>query len=282
MLVRGLLLLLASFPMAAQSSPAPSNTDSAPPLTYELVAIHKSKPEAHGYDMNNTPEGFIARNINLRQLLSEAYGFSFGDLLKEQIVGVPAWAESQGFDINAKVDPGNLEQLKALRKAETMAADIAAMVQHKPSPDMRMLQHLVEEYFHLKMHYEQRVMSVYTLTVAKGGAKMKLANPKDPEHGSLGWHRGKLTGENVPPDFIALVLTREVGRPIVNHTNLPGQYDFEMTYAPDTGAKISSATEDAGPSIFTALNEQLGLKLVPAKEPVWIIVVDQVEMPGDN
>jgi uncharacterized protein (TIGR03435 family) len=281
MLARGLLLLLASLPLTAQTGVAPSSTD-APPLTYELVAIHKSKPDANaGWGINNTPEGFIANAINLHQLLSEAYGFSFFELLKEQIVGLPGWAQSQHFDINAKVDVSNVEQLKALRKADTMAVEVEAMLHHKPTPEMLMLQHLVEENFHIKMHYEQRVMPVYGLTVAKGGPRMKVASPQDPEHGSMNFDNGKFTAENVPPDFMTFVLTHEVGRPVVNQTNLPDRYDFEMNYAPENGGKISSP-DDTCPSIFTALNEQLGLKLVPAKEPVWIIVVDHIEMPADN
>jgi uncharacterized protein (TIGR03435 family) len=278
MLARGFLLLCISLPVIAQTTAAPPTTDTAKPLTYELVAIHKSKPNAQGYDLDDTPEGFVAKAINLRELLSEAYGFTFGELLKEQIEGLPGWGDSQRFDISAKVDVSNLEQLKAIRKAETRAAFIEAMVHHEPPPEMQMRQHLMEQYFHLKMHYEQRVMPVYALTVARGGLKMAAATPKDPEHSSMELNNGKFNGKNVPLDFIVFVLTRDVGRPVVNQTNLSGRYDFELNYAPDE----KTSGDDPRPSIFTALTEQMGLKLLPSKAPVWIIVIDHVEMPVDN
>ena len=136
MLARGLVLLLASFPTIAQTAAAPSGAVAATSLSYELVAIHKSKPDARGYDTNNTPEGMTASTINLRELLSEAYGFTFGELLKEQIEGLPSWGESQRFDINAKVDVSNLEQLKAMRKATTMAVELDDMVHRRPTPEI--------------------------------------------------------------------------------------------------------------------------------------------------
>jgi uncharacterized protein (TIGR03435 family) len=215
-------------------------------------------------------------------LLSEAYGFSFLTLPKDQYVGLPSWAESQRFAINAKVDPGNVEKLQAIRKAQTMTVEIDAMVHRRPTPDMQMLQQLLQEHFHLKMHYEKRTVPVYVLTVAKGGTKMAVAHPKDPEQGSMSFDNGKFTGENVPADFIPFVLSLEVERPVVNQTNLSGAYDFAMTYTPQIQIKITGPTDETAPSVFTALTEQMGLKLVPDKQPVWVIVVDHIEMPADN
>ena len=278
---RGVLLLCLSLSALAQTSGVPAGKEDAPALSYELVSVHRSKPDAQGYNLDNTPEGVTARAINLRQLLSEAFGFTFGELLDEQIVGLPSWGKSQRFEIQAKVDDADVERLKAVRKADTMAVWGRSMVERKPTIETAMLQQVVQERFHLKMHYEQRTLSVYAMTVAKGGVKMTVAKPKDPEHGSMGASEGKLSGENVPPDFLGFVLAPAVGRPVVNRTNLTGQYDFAMTYTPDGGTKPTDAA-DTAPSLFTALDEQMGIKLVSAREPVWVIVVDHVEMPSEN
>ena len=276
-----ILLLCTSLTAAAQAGTAPANVVESTPLSYELVSIHPSKPDATGYDMNNTSNGITARAINLRQLLSEAFGYTLGELLREQIVNLPKWGETQRFDIQAKVDNSDVERLQAARKAETMAVWVRSMVDRKPTADTAMLQQLVTERFLLKMHYEQRPMSVFAMTAARGGLKMAPAKPADPNHGSLSASNGKTTGTNVPLNFLTFLLTPEVGRPVVNRIDLPGGYDFAMTYTPGSGTNASTAT-DAGPSIFTALDEQLGIKLVSAREPVWVIVIDQVEMPSDN
>ena len=280
MLLRPFLLLFASMTAAAQA-PVLLPESGATALSYELVSIHTSKPDARGYDLNNTPSGVTASAINLRQLLSEGFGFTFGELLQEQIISVPKWAETQRFDIQAKVDDSNVERLGAARKAETMAVWVRSMVERKPTTETAMLQQLVTDRFHLKFHYEQRVMGVFAMTIAKGGVKMAVAHPKDPEHGSMNAGEGKLSGENVPPGFLTFLLTREVGRPVVDRTGLTQGYDFSMTYTHDAGMNASAAP-DSGPSVFTALEEQLGIKLVNAREPVWVIVVDHVEMPSGN
>ena len=278
---RILLVACVSLSAAAQTPSAPLHEAEAAPLTYELVSIHKSRPDAQGYDLNNTPAGINAHAINLRELLSEAFGFTFGEMLEEQITGMPSWGQTQRFDIQAKVDDSDVERLKAARKAETMAVVVKSMVERRPTTETAMLQQLVQDRFHLSMHYEQRTMPVYAMTVSKGGVKMTAAHPKNPDHGSMNVSNGTLTGENVPPGFITFLLTREVRRPVVNRTDLPGAYDFAMTYTPEAGMKKSTATDDA-PFIFTALDEQLGIKLVRAKEPVWVIVIDHVEMPSEN
>ncbi len=147
---------------------------------------------------------------------------------------------------------------------------------------MVMLQRLLEDRFQLKVHYEQRVMSMFEMTVAKGGMRMKAAHPADPEHGSVGMSNGKMTGDNVPLSFIALCLPLEsdTGRPVADRTGATGNYDFELHWSAmdskDNGA------DGSAPSVFTAIQEQMGLKLSSAKGPVWVVVVDRAEMPSEN
>jgi uncharacterized protein (TIGR03435 family) len=139
-----------------------------------------------------------------------------------------------------------------------------------------MLQAMLADRFALKAHRETRDLPIYELTVAKSGSKMKQTTP-DSSGGSANYASGKVTAHQISIESVAANLSFAVGRVIVNKTGLEGGYDFALDYAPD-GADAS----DTRPSIFTALEEQLGLKLEPARGPVDVIVVDQIERPTAN
>ena len=172
-------------------------------------------------------------------------------------------------------------KLKDMTKAETMMVEVQQIVSRTPTFRMVMLQRLLEDRFHLKVHYEQRVMPLYEMTVAKGGIRMKTAHPDDPEHGSLSMSNGKLEGDNVPMAFIPAVFALELERPVEDKTSTGGNFDFQLHWTGMGEAESNSANESA-PSIFTAVQEQMGLKLQPGKGPVWVIVVDHAEMPSEN
>jgi uncharacterized protein (TIGR03435 family) len=161
---------------------------------------------------------------------------------------------------------------------------VQQIVSRTPSFRMAMLQRLLEDRFQLKVHYEQRTMPLYEMTVAKGGVRMKVAHPADPEHGSFGFIDGKqwgLKAENVPMAFIPVIFAMELERPVEDKTSTDANFDFELQYA-RTGASESKSADESAPSLFTAVQEQLGLKLQPGKGPVWVIVVDHAEMPSEN
>jgi uncharacterized protein (TIGR03435 family) len=139
-----------------------------------------------------------------------------------------------------------------------------------------MLQALLADRFALKAHHETKDLPIYELTVAKGGAKMKKT-AADGYGGNAKYASGKVTAHEISVESLAANLSFTLGRKIVNKTGLDGGYDFTLDYAPD-GADAS----DPRPSIFTALEEQLGLKLLPAKGPVDVIVVDHIERPTAN
>jgi bla regulator protein blaR1 len=153
------------------------------------------------------------------------------------------------------------------------------------------LQSLLADRFQLRQHAEMKQLPVYLLEVAKGGPKLKVsANSSDVSGGpKLG--TGFLAGNQTDVPFLAQTLSQMVGRPILDRTGLSGKYDFELTWTPDQ----SSATNAVGgvapplavadsdrPNIFTALQEQLGLKLDPSRAPVTVIVVDHIETPSAN
>jgi uncharacterized protein (TIGR03435 family) len=204
-------------------------------------------------------------------------------LTGQQLIGEPGWAKAELFDIHAKVDSENVEKLKALKKAETMVVFEEEMATRSPALEMMMMQRLLEDRFQLKMHYEQHLMPVFEMSVAKGGVRMKTAHPVDPEHGSIGMSNGKLTGDNVPMHFIALMLPlqSDIGRPVVDKTGATGNYDLELHWSTMEDS-IDSGKDASAPAIFTALQEQMGLKLKSDKGPVWVVVVDHAELPSEN
>ncbi|SFS04469.1 soil-associated protein, TIGR03435 family [Granulicella pectinivorans] len=262
----------------AQTAGFTPRPDAAQIPSYELVSIHKTPDANSGMSNNDQPDGLTITGMTLRGLIAEAYGFSLGALNKQQLTGAPPWADTQRFDLHAKVDSDDVPKIKELTKAETMMVAVRQIVSRTPTYRMLMLQRLLEDRFQLKIHYEQKVMSLYEMTIAKGGVRMKVAHPADPENGTMSWNPGKLTGQNAPMPFIPVIFAMVLERPVEDKTDTPGNYDFEMHWTPTEGTQQT----DAGPSIFTAAEEQLGLKLHPSKGPVWIIVVDHAEMPSEN
>jgi len=256
-----------------------SNVDQIP--SYELVSIHKAPDRDTPWAIHNDPDGLTATSSRLRSLIAEAYGFSLGQLNDDQLVGAPEWAKTQPFDVRAKVDPANVEKLKGLDKAATMMYEARAMASRTPTFRMVMLQRLLEDRFKLKVHYEQKVMPLYEMTVAKGGVRMAPAHPKDPEHGSMDMDPGKLKGDNVPMSFIPVMFALVLERPVEDKTSISGNFDFELHWSQMTGTQ-GNGTDDSAPSLFTAVQEQMGLKLQPGKGPVWVIVMDHAEMPSEN
>jgi len=128
----------------------------------------------------------------------------------------------------------------------------------------------------LKYHIEKRELPVYELAIAKHGPKMKMSAPG--ESGSSMMSPGKLTAHQFLAISLAGTLSGVVGRVVIDKTGLTGVYDVDLTWAwhdePGSG--------DNGPSIFTALQEQLGLKLEPAKAPIDVVVIDHIERPSEN
>lgn len=140
-----------------------------------------------------------------------------------------------------------------------------------------MLQNLLAQRFHLAAHREVKEVNGYTLLVANGGPKLEAS-----KGGAANGHIGPdgLTARNVPLSALAAILMHTVGAHIVDHTGLKGSYDIHLSFAPDASL---TATDSALPSVFTALQEQLGLKLVAQKVPVEMLVIDRMEkIPTEN
>jgi uncharacterized protein (TIGR03435 family) len=258
--------------------------------------------------MSSAGGRFTASGMTLKMLIQQAY-----DIRDYQISGLPGWASSDRYDINAKA-----ENPKATRDEIKL-----------------MLQSLLAERFNLKMHRETKKLPIYTLVVGKNGPKLKKsefqpgsAQPPNPtmpgDAGApvtvkpgagggisggvavtaraggpggtmMSMRPGGLSAHGVPLSFLVGRLAQALGRPVVDKTGLTGNYDFDLNYAPEEhergmgiegGQKSDSAPAPAGdsgaPSIFTAVQEQLGLKLESAKGPVDVYVIDSVEKPSPN
>jgi uncharacterized protein (TIGR03435 family) len=147
-----------------------------------------------------------------------------------------------------------------------------------------MLQALLADRCHFKAHQETKELPVYDLVIAKGGLKMKEAPPGEQEYyGRSGGSSGlTFTAHAASVQSLAMSLSSDVSRIIVDKTGLgEKKFDFELSWTPDDRRAADNAA-DAGPSIFTALEEQLGLKLVPSRGPVEVLVIDHMERPSPN
>jgi len=201
--------------------------------------------------------GFQAMNISLKGLLAFAY-----DLPETRMIGGPAWIDSDKWDVEAKAGSEVDAQIKA-------ASDDARRAEKQ-----QMVQALLADRFQLTTHHEARELPVYALVVAKGGAKLGAVQENGTSISRANDHIAVQGGDSVGllADQLALVL----GRVVLNQTGLVGRYDLKVKWAREDSADAS------GPSIFTALEEQLGLKLEPRKAPVDVVVVDKVAMPSAN
>ncbi len=252
--------------LAAQSAtaaaPQPATAARAP-LQFEVAAIHPHIPEPHEHNSiwSSPFDGnFNAENISVMTLI--AWAFEMPDT---RILGAPSWTRTTMFNIEAKADPAVDQQLHGL------TSDAGRKEKEK------MVQALLADRFHLFAHTETRELPIYILVVAKGGPRLGAIQEKG---SSVNTGRGRIEVQmSNSVAFLADELSKVAGRDVLDQTGITGRYDLKLQWAPDDGAAPAA---DFGPSIFTALEEQLGLKLEPAKGPVQVLVVDHVEMPSAN
>jgi uncharacterized protein (TIGR03435 family) len=259
LLCAGAPLVIASN-AAAQADPAPSSSSA---IAYDVMSIKPNKTSSGNVDVYSRGDSFSASNVSLKQLLEDVY-----DIKQDLISGLSGPIESARFDIEAKiVDP-----------------DRAALKKMTPEQERGMLLPLLNERFQLKLHTETKLLPVYDLVVLPTGPKFKpSATQTDHGGGSTSINGGrtstKLTAHDLPMTSLAKRLAGAVHRTVIDKTGLTGNFDLVMEWSnednPDSGAEPL-------PSIFTAIQEQLGLKLQPAKGPVETLVVDHAQMPSDN
>jgi uncharacterized protein (TIGR03435 family) len=191
---------------------------------------------------------------------------AYGVFMEDQITGLPDWANTTQFEVEAKLDPDRAEAQGKLSREE------------RGKQDSEMLQALLEERFHLKIHHELKQLPVYALVVAKGGAKLKESPAEIPGGYGMSMGAGHISGHGMEIPSLVISLSGVAGRLIVDKTGLTGKYEVELNWSLDD----STGSSDSGPSIFTAMQEQLGLKLESTKAPVDTIVIEHLEKPSEN
>jgi len=253
--------LAAAFSIAAR---AQTPSEAGVPLAFEVASVKPSAPGARGGIIRPMPgnQTYVAANVPLRLLITVAYGVT-----DRQISGGPGWVGADLFDVNAKAArPGTINDLH------------------------RMLQSLLEDRFQLKVHREIREVPVWALVVEKGGPKMSEHNPQDKDNPPFGPNgRGGMAGRNARMSDFAYLLSRALDRNVIDRTGLTGRYNVDFQWMPErrpqqrpglvTADSEDSPQEPDTPTIFSALREQLGLKLEAQKGPVEFLVIEHAEKP---
>jgi uncharacterized protein (TIGR03435 family) len=222
---------------------------------FEVASIRPSQNRSASSNVDSAPGGRLtATNVTVRELIRLAY-----NVKDYQIEKAPGWVESDPYDIVAK---SASSQKTSLDEERTKVSQLLA------------------DRFQLKIHRETKQMQVYLLVVAKSGPKLTLHTDGSRSKTRKGC--GHLAGTRLTMDTIATVLSRQFEQEVLNRTDLPGKYDFQLDWTPDSGSCPGADGASALPSIFTAIQQQLGLKLESGKGPVELLVIDHVERPSEN
>jgi uncharacterized protein (TIGR03435 family) len=241
----------------------------AVPPAFAVSAIKASGPASgNGMSIKFLPGGFfIARNVSLRVLIKIAY-----DLDDEQLSGGPTWTAFKRFDVDAKPDaPANDANMTTTQRQQYRQA---------------LLQSLLRDRFQLTLRSDTKEMPVYLLEVGKGGAKLKNSQGA-PVGSPIKSGAGSIVGTGASMADLANDLKERVGsgHPVEDATGLAGRYDFKLEWTPDalsTTAATAPANGDSGPDLFTAIQQQLGLKLEASKRAAPYEVIENVQLPAEN
>ncbi|MBV8728220.1 MAG: TIGR03435 family protein [Acidobacteriia bacterium] len=214
---------------------------------FEVASVKPTSPDQlNGSSGGKSGNGRLTmNNVTLKRCIMGAFGIG-----PNQIAGGPPWLDSDRYEI--------------------------AAVAEKPVGDKElnlMLQSLLAERFQLRVHRETRMVAAYVLGVAKNGPKLQPSrNNKDASTRS---GHSRIEAKGITMKRLAEVLSRQMDLPVVDQTGIEGSFDLTLEWAPDGAA-------DGGPSIYTAFQEQLGLRLSSRKMPVEMLVIDHVERPSEN
>lgn len=234
---------------------------------FEVATIKPSKPDARGRGFGARGRQFKTFNTSLADLISYAYGCH-----PKQLIDAPDWVNTEKYDITAQTDgevPDDRQQLKT------------------------MWQNLIAQRFKLAFHHDKKEPSVYVLRVAKTGPKLTKSEGDPNSLPTQGFRQfGALKVQNATMgEFANQILQNTVlDRPVVDQTALTGRWDFTLNWTPDDsqfasfGVKMPPPSDgaDAPPNLFTAIQEQIGLKLESGKALTDVLVIDHVQRPTDN
>ena len=222
--------------------------------TFEVASVKPSNTPTGSSSWHSRTGYLVIRNQTLNDLIRIAY-----QLKADSVSGGPNWITSDRFDIEARsTGPAKDPELLA------------------------MLQTLLAERFQLKLQRSTKLVPGYALVVAKGGLKIR---PVEAGGSKTNTGRGKMIAERTSMDKLAEMLARTIGAPVVNMTDTAGVFTYQLEWSPEsTQVSARPDVDDAalGASLFTVLQQQLGLKLEPRKEPIQVLIVEKAERPEAN
>jgi uncharacterized protein (TIGR03435 family) len=285
------VLGVANAPQSGQSSQSQAPVATAPRFAEVSIKSFESDPEGwhYGHTIVDPPnEGtFLATDVTVEALVGMAYGIEHSWLIQ----GAPSWLSSEKFDIQAKA-------------SRAVNNELAKLSRDQGSPTKRrMLQALLADRFKLTTHRETKDLPVYALVIAKNGPKLQESRPveaypngiNDPAlNPSISFGPSKLSGKRIPMAVLAELLSNQLGCTVLDQTGLNGNYDFTLQLTADQSEAVmlkpsKGCSPEAGsappldssrPSLVTAIQEQLGLRLDAQKSPVEVLVIDHVERPS--
>ena len=302
-MVRRMTDLFAMAVIGVVAIPVFSQAPAAKP-SFEVVSV-KPNNSGSGSSSTNTNQGrFLATNVTVKTLMMQAYR-----LQDFQIIGGPNWISSDRFDIEAKPEEGAIPLPQG-------PPDLAEP--NRIDPMSLMVQSMLEDRFQLELRRETRELPVFTLSIGKDGTKFKASADQNPQRGaarpaqgvggaaqgpanpgpggmysSVNNGKGEMTANTVLMAGLVNFLSRQLVRPVIDKTELKGYFDFHLEWAREpavaalagpggAGGGIPPPADPAGPSMFTAVQEQLGLKLESTKGPVEVLIIDSVQKPSEN
>ena len=245
-----------AFAQGTDTTPVKPMASDAHP-SFEVATIKPHDPASNSQGFDAKVERVTARDQSVASMMMFAYGIH-----PTQIVGAPDWVKNAQYDIEGKTNTAGEPNL---------------------SQQQEMLQKLLADRFGLKFHRDKRELPVYAIQIAKGGPKLTPAAHPDAQPDQDGSGHGTeadlgFTSFSMPDLAMGLQFFVH-DRPIVDQTGLPGSYDFKLRYTYD---EVNATDLNAPPGLFTAVQEQLGLKFLPTKSPVDVFVIDHVERPSAN
>lgn len=234
-------------------------------LKFEVITVKPSDPNRPGKLFTIRGRHLMTINTTMNDMVTFAYG-----LHVKQIIGAPDWFATEKFDLDGVPEAEGRPNTKQMKE---------------------LIQSALTDRFKLTFHHDQKELSVYALTVAKGGPKMTetIHQPNDPKNFLFRGLGQLMVTNSTMKDFCDGMQSAVMDRPVVDHTGLTARYDFELKWTPDDsqfavfGPRPTPKDDpNAPPSLYTALPEQLGLKLEPTKAMADVFVIDHVEKPAAN
>jgi bla regulator protein BlaR1 len=245
-------------------------------MSFDVVSIRPSKSDK-GIGLNFTPDEFWSTDMSLQIVITYAYNLVGRELRLRSggklLPGAPGWMLSDRYNIRPKLSPSDVAALQRLT------------LDQQEKQKKLMIRSMLADRFKLRVRQETKSGPCYALEVDKNGPKItQAAAPLDPssrEGDILGWPGGA-RAQSSPLSHLIFFLASELNCPVQDRTGLTGNYAFSLQYSVDQGSADPSSEDALKPSLFTAIREQMGLRLMPVTIPIEGIVIEHVERPSEN